>query len=58
MLILLLFSVFAASLNSAVMHKANLTEKGAIYKFNLFSALVWCVLFSCQRRRRRVIYCR
>jgi uncharacterized membrane protein len=43
MLILLLFSIFAASLNSAVLHKAELSEKGAIYKFNLFGALVWCV---------------
>ena len=43
MLILLLFSIFAASLNSAVLHNADLAEKGAIYKFNLFGALVWCV---------------
>ena len=43
MLILLLFSIFAASLNSAVLHKADLSEKGAIYKFNLFGTLVWCV---------------
>jgi uncharacterized membrane protein len=43
MLVLLLFSIFAASLNSAVLHKAELSEKGAIYKFNLFGALMWCV---------------
>ena len=43
MFLLLLLSILGASLNSAVMHKANLTEKGAIYKFNLFGALVWCV---------------
>ena len=43
MIILLLFSIFAASLNSAVLHNADLAEKGAIYKFNLFGALVWCV---------------
>ena len=43
MLVLLLFSIFAASLNSAVLHKAELSEKGAIYKFNLFGTLVWCV---------------
>ena len=43
MIILLIIAVVAASLNSAVLHKADLTEKGAIYKFNLFGALVWCV---------------
>lgn len=43
MLILLLFSIFAASLNSAVLHKAELSEKGAIYRFNLLGALMWCV---------------
>ena len=42
MIVLLLFSILGASLNSAIMHKAKLTEKGAIYKFNLFGALVWC----------------
>ena len=43
MLVLLLFSILGASLNSAVLHKANLTEKGAIYKFNLLGTLMWCV---------------
>lgn len=43
MIILLLISVFAASLNSAVLHRSALTEKGAIYKFNLLGAVVWCV---------------
>ena len=43
MFFLLLLSILGASLNSAVLHKANLTEKGAIYRFNLFGTLVWCV---------------
>ena len=43
MIVLLLFSVLAASLNSALLHKADLGEKGAIYKFNLLGAAVWCV---------------
>ena len=43
MLALLLLSILAASLNSAVMHKADLTEQGAIYRFNLLGALMWCV---------------
>jgi len=43
MITLLPLSILGASLNSAVLHKADLTEKGAIYKFNLFGALVWCV---------------
>ena len=43
MIFLLLFSILAASFNSVLMHKANLTEKGAIYKFNFLGAVVWCV---------------
>ena len=43
MIFLLIIAIIAASLNSAVLHKATLTEKGAIYKFNLFGAPVWCV---------------
>lgn len=43
MTVLLPFSILAASLNSALLHKARLTEKGAIYRFNLLGALVWCV---------------
>ena len=43
MITLLPLSILGASLNSAVLHKADLTEKGAIYKFNLFGALMWCV---------------
>jgi len=40
---LLFFSILAASLNSTLLHKAPLTGKGAIYKFNLFGAAVWCI---------------
>ena len=43
MIALLPLSILGASLNSAVLHKADLTEKGTIYKFNLFGTLVWCV---------------
>ena len=43
MTVLLPFSILAASLNSTLLHKARITEKGAIYKFNLLGALVWCV---------------
>ena len=45
MTIYLLISIFAASLNSAVLHKADLAEKGAIYKFNLFGALDGVIFF-------------
>jgi len=43
MYLLLLLSIVAASLNSTVLHKAKLKEGASIYRFNLFSAAVWCV---------------
>ena len=43
MLLLLILSIVAASLNSITMHKADLSKKGAIYKFNLLCAVLWCV---------------
>lgn len=44
MYLLLLAPIFAASLNSVLLHKANISGKGSVYTFNLFSSLLWCVL--------------
>lgn len=43
MLYLILLSVFFASLNSVVLHKADLSGSTAVYKFNMIGAAVWCV---------------
>jgi len=37
-------SVIAASLNSVMINKAKVNKKREIFKFNLFSSLVWCVI--------------
>ena len=43
MIFLLIIAIIAASLNSALLHKANFAEKSALCKFNLLGATVWCV---------------
>ena len=44
MYLLLAASVLAASFNSVLLHKAKIEGRGSVYTFNLFSALLWCVL--------------
>lgn len=44
MYLLLVLSVFAASINSVFLHKTNLSGKGSVYSFNLFSSILWCIL--------------
>ncbi len=44
MIWLLFVSVFLASLNSVVLHKAQPKGKGSVYKYNLFCSAVWVVL--------------
>ena len=43
MLLLLVLSVAAASLNSVALHKADLNDADSIYRFNLLCSAVWCV---------------
>ena len=43
MLYLILLSIVFASLNSVVLHKADLSGSTAVYKFNMIGAAVWCV---------------
>lgn len=38
-------SIAAASLNSVLLNRVKVTEKRKLFKFNLFSVLVWCVIF-------------
>ena len=62
MIPLLLISILAASLNSTLLHKARLGGDGAIFKFNLMTSLVWCVLlfavngFSLTLSREAIIF--
>ena len=43
MLYLILLSIVFASLNSVILHKADLSGSTAVYKFNMIGAAVWCV---------------
>ena len=43
MLYLILLSIVFASLNSVVLHKADLSGSTAVYKFNMIGSAVWCV---------------
>lgn len=44
MLYLLLISIIFASLNSVVLHKADLSNGNTVYKFNMLVSAVWCVV--------------
>lgn len=49
MYVLLALSICFASLNSAVLHKAKISGKGVVWRYNLLSAIIWCAVlfFAC-----------
>lgn len=44
MYILIVFSVLIASINSVLLKKTRLNEKTELFKFNLCTALIWCIV--------------
>ena len=44
MYLLLMISIFAASFNSIILHKAKLNNPKAVFHFNLLSSIMWCIL--------------
>jgi len=43
-MLLTLFSVIAASVNSTLLHKTQPYAKQEVYRFNLYCAVIWCAM--------------